>query len=138
MNVNLQAWDNFIGRSLIVFLMIEGTKTIPLVARASNGSTWFKLIENVTANVILTLLVGLTGSDIFVGACVAEPAIHPIVHLGKAIIVGKVGPNCLPGREDVRRIMIRVAETFLHRARRTDADAVAPAAGREALPVGFE
>jgi len=67
MNVNLQAWDNFIGRSLIVFLMIEGTKTIPLVARASNGSSLFKLLENVTANLILTLLVGLTGSDIFVG-----------------------------------------------------------------------
>jgi hypothetical protein len=50
MNVNLQAWDNFIGRSLIVFLMIEGTKTIPWVARASNGSTLFKLLENVTAN----------------------------------------------------------------------------------------
>jgi hypothetical protein len=67
MNVNLQAWDNFIGRSLIVFLMIEGAKTIPLVARASNGSTWFKVLENVTANLILTLLVGQTGSDIFGG-----------------------------------------------------------------------
>jgi len=67
MNVNLQAWDNFIGRSLIVFLMIEGMKTIPWVARASNGSTVFKLLENVTANLILTILVVRTGSDIFGG-----------------------------------------------------------------------
>ena len=67
MNVNLLAWDNFIGRCLIVFLMIEGAKTIPLVARASNGSTWFKLLENVTANLIFTLLVVPTGSDIFGG-----------------------------------------------------------------------
>ena len=67
MNVNLLAWDNFIGRTLIVFLMIEGMKTIPWVARASNGSTWFKLLENVTANLILTILVGPTGSDIFGG-----------------------------------------------------------------------
>jgi len=67
MSVNLQAWDNFIGRSLIIFLMIEGMKTIPLVARASNGSTLFKLLENVTANLILALLVRGTGSDIFAG-----------------------------------------------------------------------
>ena len=38
MNVNLQAWDNFLGRSLIVFLVIEGLKTFPWVARAARGS----------------------------------------------------------------------------------------------------
>lgn len=67
MNINLEAWDNFIGRSLIVFLMIEGMKTIPLVARASNGSTLFKLLENVTANLVVAILVRGTGSDIFGG-----------------------------------------------------------------------
>jgi len=67
MNVNLQAWDNFVGRSLIVFLMIEGMKTIPLVARASHASSLFKLSENVTANLVLTILVARTGSDIFIG-----------------------------------------------------------------------
>jgi hypothetical protein len=66
-NINLEAWDNFIGRSLIVFLMIEGMKTIPLVARASNGSTLFKLLENVTANLVVAILVRGTGSDIFGG-----------------------------------------------------------------------
>jgi len=67
MNVNLQAWDNFLGRSLIVFLMIEGMKTFPWVARISAGSVWFKLLENVTANFVLTILVRGTGSDIFSG-----------------------------------------------------------------------
>ena len=67
MNVNLQAWDNFLGRSLIVFLMIEGMKTFPLIARVSAGSWSFKLLENVTANLILTILVRKTGSDIFIG-----------------------------------------------------------------------
>jgi len=43
MFVNLQAWDNFLGRSLIVFLMIEGIKTFPRIARLSaraSSSTW--------------------------------------------------------------------------------------------------
>ncbi len=67
MSVNLQAWDNFLGRSLIVFLMIEGVKTFPWIARASAGSTAFKLLENVAMNFVLVLLVQRTGSDIFNG-----------------------------------------------------------------------
>lgn len=47
MNVNLQACDNFLGRSLIVFLVIEGLKTFPWVARAARGSGLYKLILNV-------------------------------------------------------------------------------------------
>ena len=66
MSVNLQAWDNFLGRSLIVFLMIEGVKTFPWIARASAGSTAFKLLENVAMNLLL-VLVQRTGSDIFTG-----------------------------------------------------------------------
>jgi hypothetical protein len=67
MNVNLQAWDNFLGRSLIVFLMIEGMKTLPWVARVSAGSWSFKLLENVAVNLLLAILVRGTGSDIFIG-----------------------------------------------------------------------
>ncbi len=67
MNVNLQAWDNFLGRSLIVFLVIEGLKTFPLVARASAGSVTFKLFENLAANLVFVLLSRKTGSDIFIG-----------------------------------------------------------------------
>ena len=67
MNVNLQAWDNFLGRSLIVFLMIEGVKTFPWIARASAGSTSFKLLENVAVNLLFAILVQKTGSDIFIG-----------------------------------------------------------------------
>mgnify|MGYP003287826762 CR=1 FL=1 len=67
MNVNLQAWDNFLGRSLIVFLMIEGLKTFPWIARVSAGSWSFKLLENVAANFVLAILVQRTGSDIFIG-----------------------------------------------------------------------
>ena len=57
MNVNLQAWDNFLGRSLIIFLMIEGVKTFPGIARASAGSTAFKLLENVAMNALFAVLV---------------------------------------------------------------------------------
>ena len=39
MNVNLPAWDNFLGRSLIVFLVIEELKTFLWVARAAPFST---------------------------------------------------------------------------------------------------
>jgi len=67
MSVNLQAWSNFLGRSLIVFLMLEGTKTFPWVARTSGGSVSFKLFENVTVNFIFAVLVQKTGSDIFLG-----------------------------------------------------------------------
>ncbi len=67
MSVNLQAWDNFLGRSLIVFLMIEGVKTFPWVARASGGSVFFKLLENVAVNLVFAILVQKTGSDIFIG-----------------------------------------------------------------------
>lgn len=47
--------------------MIEGMKTFPWVARISAGSWFFKLFENVTANLILAILVRKTGSDIFIG-----------------------------------------------------------------------
>jgi hypothetical protein len=67
MNVNLQAWDNFIGRSLIVFLMIEGLKTFPGIARLSAGSVAFKFLENIVMNIVLAILVRGTGSDIFIG-----------------------------------------------------------------------
>lgn len=67
MNVNLQAWDNFLGRSLIIFLMIEGVKTFPGIARASAGSTAFKLLENVAMNALFAVLVQRTGTDIFIG-----------------------------------------------------------------------
>jgi hypothetical protein len=67
MNVNLQAWDNFIGRSLIVFLMIEGVKTFPGIARLSAGSVAFKFLENIVMNIVLAILVRGTGSDIFIG-----------------------------------------------------------------------
>jgi hypothetical protein len=67
MNVNLQAWDNFLGRSLIVFLMIEGIKTFPSIARLSAFSTAFKVLENVAMNLVLVILVQKTGSDIFIG-----------------------------------------------------------------------
>jgi hypothetical protein len=63
----LQAWDNFIGRSLIVFLMIEGVKTFPGIARLSAGSVAFKFFENVAMNLLLTILIRGTGSDIFTG-----------------------------------------------------------------------
>ena len=52
MNVNLQAWDNFLGRALIVFLVIEGLKTFPWVARAARGSLFYKFILNVGTNLV--------------------------------------------------------------------------------------
>jgi hypothetical protein len=67
MNVNLQAWDNFLGRSVIVFLVIEGLKTFPWVARASRGSLFYKLILNVGMNLVFAYLAGRSGSDIFEG-----------------------------------------------------------------------
>jgi len=67
MSVNLQAWSNFVGRSLIVFLMIEGVKTFPWIARVSGGSVSFKLLENVAVNLVFAILVQKTGSDIFIG-----------------------------------------------------------------------
>ena len=67
MEVNLQAWDNFIGRSLIVFLVIEGLKMFPRIAHASVGSTAFTLLENFVVNLAFVFLSRKTGSDIFVG-----------------------------------------------------------------------
>ena len=67
MYVNFQAWDNFLGRSLIVFLLIEGLKTFPAIYRASSGSVAFSLFENLAANLVLVLLSVKTGSDIFMG-----------------------------------------------------------------------
>ena len=67
MNVNLQAWDNFLGRSVIVFLVIEGLKTFPWVARAARGSVLYKFILNVGTNLVFSVFAGASGSDIFVG-----------------------------------------------------------------------
>jgi hypothetical protein len=67
MNVNLQAWDNFLGRSIIAFLVIEGLKTFPWIARASRGSLLYKWILNVGVNVVFSTFVSVTGSDVFVG-----------------------------------------------------------------------
>lgn len=67
MNVNLQAWDNFLGRALIIFLVIEGVKTFPWIARVSAGSVSFKLLENVLVNLVFAILVRGTGSDFFIG-----------------------------------------------------------------------
>ena len=67
MDVNLQAWDNFLGRSLIVFLVIEGLKTFPWVARAARGSIFYKLILNVGTNLVFAIYSSATGSDVFVG-----------------------------------------------------------------------
>jgi hypothetical protein len=67
MDVNLQAWNIFLGRSLIIFLMIEGMKTFPGIARLSAGSVAFKFLENLVMNTVLAILVRGTGSDIFMG-----------------------------------------------------------------------
>jgi hypothetical protein len=67
MNVNLQAWDNFLGRSLIIFLVIEGIKTFPWMARASGTFVSVKLLENVAVNTVFAILVRGTGSDFFIG-----------------------------------------------------------------------
>ena len=67
MNVNLQAWDNFLGRSLIVFLIIEGLKTFPWIALASRGSILYKFGLNVAVTVAFAVLVRGTGSDFFIG-----------------------------------------------------------------------
>ncbi len=67
MNVNLQAWDNFLGRSLIVFLVIEGLKTFPWVARAARGSGLYKFILNVGTNLVFAIYSTTTGSDVFAG-----------------------------------------------------------------------
>ncbi len=67
MNVNLQAWDNFLGRSLIVFLIIEGLKTFQWVARASRGNMFYKFLLNVGVTLALAVLVQGTGSDFFIG-----------------------------------------------------------------------
>jgi hypothetical protein len=65
--VNLQAWDNFLGRSVIVFLVIEGLKAFPWVARASRGSTLYKLILNVGMNLLFVFLAQGSGSAVFRG-----------------------------------------------------------------------
>ena len=67
MDVNLQAWDNFLGRSLIVFFVIEGLKSFPWVARAARGSILYKWILNVGMNLVFSYLAGRSGSDVFDG-----------------------------------------------------------------------
>ena len=67
MNINLQAWDNFIGRSLIVFFIIEGLKTFPWIALASRGSILYKFVLNVGVTLAFAVLVRGTGSDFFIG-----------------------------------------------------------------------
>ena len=67
MDVNLQAWDNFLGRSLIVFFVIEGLKSFPWVARAARGSMLYKWILNVGINLLFAYLAGRSGSDVFDG-----------------------------------------------------------------------
>jgi hypothetical protein len=67
MDVNLQAWDNFLGRSMIVFFVIEGLKTFPWVARAARGSMLYKWILNVGINLVFAYLAGRSGSDVFLG-----------------------------------------------------------------------
>jgi hypothetical protein len=66
MEINFQAWDNFLGRSLIVFMVVEGLKTFPFIARASGGPL-FTLLENFVVNLAFVLLSRKTGSDIFIG-----------------------------------------------------------------------
>jgi hypothetical protein len=68
MNVNLQAWDNFLGRSIIVFLVIEGLKTFPWVARAARGSLLYKWILNIGTNLVFAIYTTGTGSDVIDGA----------------------------------------------------------------------
>ena len=79
MEVNLQAWDNFLGRSLIVFLVIEGLKMFPRIARASLGSTVFTLLENFVVNLAFVFLSRKTGSDIFVGENAAVGVILSVI-----------------------------------------------------------
>ncbi len=67
MNVNLQAWDNFLGRAVIIFLVIEGIKTFPWVARASRRFVSVVLLENIVVNTVFAILVRGTGSDFFIG-----------------------------------------------------------------------
>lgn len=67
MNVNLQSWDNFLGRSLIVFLVIEGLKTFPWVAGAARFSIFYKFLLNVGVTLAFAILVQGTGSDFFLG-----------------------------------------------------------------------
>jgi hypothetical protein len=79
MEVNLQAWDNFIGRSLIVFMVIEGLKTFPGIARASGRSAAFTLLENFVVNLVFVFLSRKTGSDIFVGENAAVGVVLSVV-----------------------------------------------------------
>lgn len=67
MNVNLEAWDNFLGRALIILLVIEGIKTFPRIERASRRFVSVKLLENVVVNTVFAMLVRGTGSDFFIG-----------------------------------------------------------------------
>ncbi len=86
MNVNLQAWDNFLGRSLIIFLVIEGVKTFPWFARTSGSFVAVKLLENVAVNLVFSILVRGTGSDFFIGEGVG-PLILSVV-FGSLVTAG--------------------------------------------------
>lgn len=67
MLINIQAWDNFLAQSVMVFLVIEGLKIFPFIARASRGSIVFKVFLNVTVNLVFAILVRGTGGDMFLG-----------------------------------------------------------------------
>ena len=78
MSVNLQVWDNLIGQCLLVFLIIEGLKIFPIIARASRGSIFYKILLNLAVNLVFSLLVRGTGNDFFMGQGIA-PLILAVV-----------------------------------------------------------
>ena len=67
MGINLQVWNAFLGQCFLVFLIIEGLKIFPVIARASRGSLIYKLQLNVAVNVVFAVLVRGTGNDMFLG-----------------------------------------------------------------------
>src|SRR5262249_23234151 len=75
--------------------------------------------------------------DVLLVQCVAEPSPDGLVDL-LAAFVREVGDHRLPGGQDVRGVMIGVGEPFLNRTGWANADALAPTAGDEALPVRLE
>jgi hypothetical protein len=85
-SINLQAWDNFLGQCLLVFLVIEGLKIFPFIARASRGSILYKILLNVAVNLVFSILVRGTGGEMIQGQGLSPLVLTVIV--GSLITAG--------------------------------------------------
>lgn len=86
MSINLVTWNNFLGQSLLVFLVIEGLKIFPFISHAARGSIVYKMILNVAVNLVFVILVRGTGSEMFLGEGIGPIVLATL--MGSLITIG--------------------------------------------------